>query len=237
MAGENTVPSGTSPSPLRADENARDARSTFASAMMASLPSSDDTNATVVTDPAQATPTKDVPPAPANECAKCGNRPAKKRCTGCSGNADEQDNTDEPPTYYCSKKCQRGHWKIHQIRCISAMDRRRLFRLGRLVQWAFYRSIKAMWYDRILEVKRTRDTESDDGAQLELWRCKKHDLSDFPAFAEGSFSNVYGEKLEEYDKQAVLATSACTGAIVCTFMGQLVEGESQYCLTVSNDHR
>ena len=103
--------------------------------------------------------------------------------------------------------------------------------------WAFYRSIKATWYDRILEVKRTRDTEADDGAQLELWRCKKHDLSDFPALAEGSFSNVYGEKLEEYDKQAVLAISACTGAIVCALMGSLVNRESQYCLMVSREHR
>jgi hypothetical protein len=205
-----------------ANQGSTSAVSTFASALRASLPSSNDVDATATDKFAV--------------CANCGS-PATRRCLGCISDADEQGNADEPSTYYCDKNCQSENWKIHQPQCKLAVDRRQLFRLGRLVQWAFYRSIKAMWYDRILEVKRTRDTEADDGAQLQLWRCKKHDLSNFPAFAEGSFSNVYGEKLEEYDKQAVLATSACTGAIVCGLMRQLVEGESQYCLMMSYDHR
>lgn len=180
--------------------------------MMASL-SSSDVDAAVATDPAQA----DTSIGNRTLCANCGN-PAKRRCLGCISDADEQGKADEPPTYYCKKGCQEKHWETHKLQCQLAVDCRRLFRIGRLVQWAFYQSVRTMWYDRILEVKRTRDTEALDGAQLELWRCKKHDLSDFPRFSEGSFSNVYGEKLDEHDKQAVLATSAGTGTSVCALV-------------------
>lgn len=197
--------------------------------MMASL-SSSDADAGVATDHAQAATTTDN----GTVCANCGN-PAKRRCLGCISDFDERGNADEPPTCYCDKICRKKHWKTHKPQCQLAVDRRQLFRIGRLVQWAFYKSVRTMWYDRILEVKRTRDTGALDGAQLELWRCKKHDLSDFPKFSEGSFSNVYGEKLEEYDKQAVLATSACTGTSICALVWPLVNGKSQSCLIVSQD--
>jgi hypothetical protein len=65
-----------------------------------------------------------------------------------------------------------------------------------------------MWYDHIMQVVKTRDTEVIDGAQLELWRRKRHDRSDFSVFVDAKFNNIYDEKLEERDKQAVLATSA-----------------------------
>lgn len=171
-----------SPPPLPASENASDAVSTFTPAMMASSPSSNGPNTAVATDPTQAAPVVNVPLVPAaHVCANCGNRLAMNRCRGCTADTDEQGNAIEPPTYYCNVDCQRNHWKTHQPQCKLAVDRRQLFRIGRLIQWAFYKSVTTMWYDQILEVKKTGDTEGNDGAQLGLWRCKEHDKSDFSA--------------------------------------------------------
>jgi hypothetical protein len=159
---------------------------------MTTMSSSNDSSAALATDPV---PEQNLSLDSGQACANCG-RFAKRRCTGCIRGDNDQDSIGPPATYYCSKACQRDHWETtHKIQCRLAIDRRQLFRLGSLVQWAFYAATKAMWYDHIMQVMRTRDTEVLDGAQLELWRRKRHDRTDFSIFVEGKFNNIYGEKL------------------------------------------
>jgi hypothetical protein len=225
MTGEDTIPPRTISTPLPAKENAPNAVSTIASRMVTTLPSHNDRNRVVSINDAQAAPTANVSLDPSHDCANCGNI-AKQRCTGCIRDVNDQSNDGPPTTYYCSGDCQGDHWKTtHKTQCALAIDRRQLFRIGRLVQWVFYACTKAMWYVHIMQVVKTRDTEVIDGAQLELWRRKRHDRSDFPVFMDAKFNNIYDEKLEERDKQAVLATSARTGPIVRRFLNELVKGE------------
>jgi hypothetical protein len=215
MTDDNTDPSGTSPPPLPATGSTLEAVSAFASAKMVSS----DSNGAAAIDPAPAASTANVPPASDHECANCSNL-AKQRCTGCVGGIDDYDGNESPPTYYCGKDCQREHWKTHQTDCKLASDRKQLFRLARLVQWAFYASTKAMWSDGILDVEKVEEV---DGVQLRVKRYLKHDLLDFPSFPESGFAG-YGGMLEEGDEQAMLATSARTGAIVCGLLDELVKG-------------
>lgn len=160
------------------------------------------------------------------KCANCGNSTAQ-RCGGCAEGTDDHGNAS--PTYYCSAECQSDHWKLgHKLQCRLAIDRRQLFKIGSLVQWAFYASSKAIWYDGIAEVKKIKHTEGDDGAELLLERYKKHDGVNFPAFPKDVFQ-------EERDEQAVLATSASNGAIVCLLLDDLVQG--MYWLSRYNESR
>jgi hypothetical protein len=154
---KTTVPSGTSPPPLPAGGNAHDDVSAFASAMMSSQPSSDEPKVVAAIDPTYSATAADVLPASDHECANCGNL-ANKRCTGCDRGV-EINGDKSSPTYYCSKDCQRDHRKTHEFHCKLAIDRSQLFRIGRLVQWAFYESIKAMWSDGILDVEKVEDTD------------------------------------------------------------------------------
>lgn len=220
MTDEDTVPSGTSPPSWPANDNTPDAESAFASAMMASS----DSNVAAATDRTYAALAADDPPASDRECANCGSL-ATLRCTGCDHGV-ERDGTKSSPTYYCSKDSQCDHWaKAHHHECNLAIDRRQLFRIGRLVQWAFYASTKAMWSDGIVDIEKTEDTE---GVQLRVQRhhYQKHDLPDFPSFPEsGSNFKAYAGVLEEGDEQAILATSACNGDIVCGLLDELVKGQ------------
>lgn len=94
-----------------------------------------------------------------HECANCGER-ATDRCGGC---AEGLDGNGEPPsTYYCSQTCLKGHRETHKGICKLAIDRRQLFRIGALVQCAFYTGTKAMWYDEILELRKLTPAVEDD---------------------------------------------------------------------------
>lgn len=172
---------------------------------------------------APAVPAVDAP-ASDQECANCGSL-AKKRCTGYDHGV-ERDGTKSPPTYHCSKYCQRYHWaKTHHHECKLAIDRRQLFRIGRLVQWAFYAAIKAMWSEGIVDVE---EIEYTGGAPLRVkcYNYKTHDQPDFPSFPESGFNfKGYGGGLGEADKQAVLAKSARNGNVVCGLLDELVRGE------------
>jgi hypothetical protein len=216
---KTTVPSGTSPPPLPAGGNAHDDVSAFASAMMSSQPSSDEPKVVAAIDPTYSATAADVLPASDHECANCGNL-ANKRCTGCDRGV-EINGDKSSPTYYCSKDCQRDHRKTHEFHCKLAIDRSQLFRIGRLVQWAFYESIKAMWSDGILDVEKVEDT---DRVELRVQRCQKHDLPDFPSFPESGFTGYGGGVLEEGDEKAVLAASARNPHVVCWFLDELMKG-------------
>lgn len=216
MADENAIPPTTcaSASPTNANANIPAAVSTSLSATMANTSSGSDLNPVATTGPDPATPT--------NNCANCGSH-ASQCCPRCAEGLDANGNLST--TYYCGQDCQREHWtKTHETQCKLAVDRRQLFRIGRLVQWAFYASTKAMWYDQILDINKIEHVNGDDGAQLHLWRSKKHDAQDFPMFPTREIAG-YGGVLGEHDEQAVLATSISTGAIVCEMLDELVKGE------------
>ena len=60
------------------------------------------------------------------QCGKEGRSPPLRRCSQCE------------IAYYCSKTCQRGHWKKHKAACIAAVaakaDDARRERLARAVR-------------------------------------------------------------------------------------------------------
>ena len=155
-----------------------------------------------------------------HQCIKCEAR-ATLVCSRCAEGFD--DNGDRSPTWYSSRECQIDHREFHKIQCKLAIDRRQLFRIGVLVQHAFYASTKAFWYDEILEVRNIEPVE-DDGAQVYLCRRNDHNCPDFPVFpAEVLAAN--GGTLEERDEQAVLAASVLTGNVVSGLLKKLVEGK------------
>jgi hypothetical protein len=152
---------------------------------------------------------------PEHDCAHCG-KPAGHRCARCAEGVDEHGNASS--TYYCGAKCQTLDWKqTHQSQCGLAIDRRQLFRIGSLVQWAFYECSRVLWYDGITEVKKLEPMNQSDNAELLLQRYKKHDSLDFPTFPKKLFE-------EERDEQAVIAISASNGSIVCALLYELLKG-------------
>lgn len=96
-----------------------------------------------------------------HKCANCG-APATLRCGGCVEGLDS--NGDPSSTYYCIQKCQKDHRMIHKNDCKLAIDRRQLYRIGALVQHAFYVGTKAMWYDAILEARKIDAVAKKDNA-------------------------------------------------------------------------
>jgi hypothetical protein len=167
-----------------------------------------------------ALPSSNAQVSPGHQCAHCS-KPARQRCAGCAEGVDEHGNTSA--TYYCGSECQGNHWnQTHRLQCRLLIDRRQLFRIGSLVQWAFYESNKAFWYDGIAQVKKLELANESDNAELLLQRYKKHDGPDFPTFPKELFQ-------EERDEQAVLTTSASASTIVCGLMEGLLR--SMYCST------
>jgi hypothetical protein len=126
------------------------------------------------------------------------------------------------PTFYCSKECQRQHWAVHRPECRLSVDRRELYRIGFLLQWAFYAGRKAMWHEDVGRVKRIEHASEDNKAKLLVWRDKSKDYSRhmFPAFPDSLFD-------EERDKQAILAHEAPGVPMVTGMLIELLKGT--YC--------
>lgn len=103
------------------------------------------------------------------QCANCDAN-ATKHCNACVEGLDSNGDSSPPP-FYCSAKCQQKHWNsTHQIQYKLAIDRRQLYRIGALIQHAFYAGTKAMWYDDILEVNKiipVVENSSVDGREIE----------------------------------------------------------------------
>jgi hypothetical protein len=78
-----------------------------------------------------------------------------------------------------------------------------------------------MWSDGVVDVEKIEDT---NGVQLRVHRYQKHDLADFPSFPKSAFTG-YGGVLEEADEQAVLATLAGNGDVVCVLLDELIKGQ------------
>lgn len=75
-----------------------------------------------------------------------------------------------------------------------------------------------------VKVRAKKRVAWEDGVEVHLWRYKKHDSPDFPAFPTGHLPG-YGGVLEERDEQSALAASASNAAIVCGLLSDLTRGE------------
>jgi hypothetical protein len=159
----------------------------------------------------QPTPPVSTEEAATNKCAICA-EPANHRCGRCVEGLDM--NGKKSPAFYCSQECQREHWAAHKIECKVAVDRTELYKIGSLLQWAFYDGRKAMWHEDIRKVKKI-----DDKAKLLVWRDKSKDYTShiFSAFPDSLFD-------EERDKQAILAHEAPGVALVSGLLVVLLKG-------------
>jgi hypothetical protein len=151
-----------------------------------------------------------------DKCAICAG-PAKHRCARCADGVDM--NGKRSPALYCGQECQHKHWTAHKIECRLAVDRRELYNIGSLLQWAFYAGRKTIWHEDVGRVKKIEDASEDNKAKLLVWRDKSKDYTRrmFPAFPDSLFD-------EERDKQAVLAHEAPGVTIVTGLMTELMKG-------------
>jgi hypothetical protein len=95
--------------------------------------------------------------APSDVCVVCS-QPDATRCTGC---ADTEHTGTEGATRYCSKTCQKAHWKKHKAACQSAQGRKKLFRAAELIQETFF-ALKAEVFDlNVTKVERAEDGKLD----------------------------------------------------------------------------
>lgn len=138
-------------------------------------------------------------------------------CPNCATGIDVHG--QERKTYYCSKACQAKDWDAgHKLECKIAIDRRQLFRIGSLVQEAFYQSSKAIWFHDITEIKKIEHTERDDAPKLLVWCGEGQGGVDFPAFPDHLFEG-------DRDERATLASATSAVTIMSALVEDLVKGE------------
>lgn len=148
---------------------------------------------------------------PADKCAHCAG-PANHRCKHCIDGVDVYGKAS--PTFYCSATCQHNHWPTHHIECRLSVDRGQLYRIGSLLQWAFYGGRKVTWR---ADIERVKNIEGSSGPKLVVWCNRNQDPAHFAGFPEATFD-------DERDKQAVLAYAAPGLTIVVTLLVFLLEG-------------
>jgi hypothetical protein len=151
------------------------------------------------------------------KCAICAG-PANHRCGRCVEGVDM--NGKKSPTYYCGQECQREHWDAHKIECGSSIDRNQLYRIGSILQWAFYRGREVTWHQSVQRVMKIDHTGGNNDPKMLVWCSKDQRGAHFAKFHEELFS-------EEREKQAVLAHEA-PGALVVSILMMLL-GEGLYC--------
>jgi hypothetical protein len=151
-----------------------------------------------------------------HQCAVCKGT-AALLCPNCATGLDAHG--QESKTYYCSKACQTKDWAAgHKLECKVAVDRRQLFRIGSLVQEAFYQSSKDIRFHGISKVKKTEHLETEDGPRLLVWRGERQDSIDFPAFPDDLID-------EERDERAMLASATSAVNTMSSLVDDLVKGE------------
>ncbi|KAJ7498240.1 hypothetical protein B0H11DRAFT_1999147 [Mycena galericulata] len=131
-----------------------------------------------------------------SECANCG-IPASLRCTGCI-DAPEYYEGDVIDITYCSRECQRSHWRIHKARCTHLRQRRRLLRAARILK-AVLLTYRETFFDIPLSKIELRNSV------LYLHRHPSQDVSPRP-FPKNLTANVA-------HKEAALTHNQCTLAL------------------------
>jgi hypothetical protein len=158
-----------------------------------------------------------------HQCAVCKST-AALLCPNCATGRDARG--QECKTYYCSKACQTKDWAAHhKLECKVAVDRRQLFRIGSLVQEAFYQSSKDIWFHGISKVEKNEHLETEDGPRLLVWRGERQDGIDFPAFPDDLID-------EERDERAMLASATSAVNTISSLVDDLVEGEFSFTICI-----
>jgi hypothetical protein len=151
-----------------------------------------------------------------HQCAVC-KEAAALLCPNCATGLDAHG--QECKTYYCSKACQAKDWAAgHKLECKVAVDRHQLFRIGSLVQEAFYQSSKDIWFHGVSKVRKTEHLETADGPRLLVWRSERQDGDDFPAFPDDLID-------EERDERAILASATSAVNTISSLVDDLAKGE------------
>jgi hypothetical protein len=146
-----------------------------------------------------------------DKCANCAG-PANHCCARCIDGVDLHGK--KTPTFYCSTACKHIHWITHRIECGLSIDRGQLYKIGSLLQWAFYGARKVTWHAGI---ERVKNIEGSDGANMVVWCNRNQDSAHYARFPDATFD-------EEREKQAVLAYAASGVTIVAPLMAALLEG-------------
>jgi len=152
-----------------------------------------------------------------HQCAVCKDT-AALLCPNCATGLDVHG--QERKTYYCSKVCQAKDWDAgHKLECKVAIDRRQLFRIGSLVQEAFYQSSKDIWFHSVGKFKKIEQPETEDGPRLLVWLSERSDGPDFPSFPDDLVK-------DKRDERAMLASATSAVITMSAFVADLVKGKS-----------
>ena len=150
------------------------------------------------------------------ECAVC-KEAADSFCPNCATGVDVHGITRT--IYYCGKACQTTDWAAgHKLECKVAIHRRQLFRIGSIVQEAFYQSSKAIWFHDVTRVKNIEHVERGDDPGLLVWRGNGQGGFEFPAFPMDLVT-------EERDERAMLASTISAVVIMDSLVGDFIRGE------------
>lgn len=140
--------------------------------------------------------------ATAQHCANCA-KPALHLCPRCADGLNIHG--QERKVYYDGKDCQTAHWAAgHEVECKVARDRRQLHRVSSLLQWAFYGTREAAWYD---EVKAVEREDGEDPTKLLVRLGKNDNSARFSTFPSKLFPQVH-------EKRAALVHGAAQSSVV-----------------------
>ncbi|KAB8262947.1 hypothetical protein BDV32DRAFT_147123 [Aspergillus pseudonomiae] len=138
-------------------------------------------------------------------CAHCQS-PATKRCSGCSG-APEYDDEIPEATLYCSSACQTQDWVEHKVKCKQLQARKSLSRAANLLQAILYRI-------RLRAHGVTSATAHVDGSRVILCPAKEEQEEVYRPLGPLCVELMSGDQ-RAFD--AIVMVSSCTEAVVYLF--------------------
>lgn len=129
-------------------------------------------------------------------CARC-RQSATHNCSGCR-NAPDAEGGLVYTTWYCSPECQQKDWRFHKYACKEAQARGSLYRVGGIIQLAFYAYLEKSFDVAITKVEKEK-------ADLLLHQGPNDQNSKSP------FPNELFQ--DEGDKLAALTVMTCGNAV------------------------